>query len=78
MLYSGKIIRFDLEDKKYYTWIDNDDDEECRELLYLPCNGDFKLAVRGESRRNNKARLEDKSWEGSIFKQNSPLFITQS
>lgn len=37
--------------QRYYTWLFNKDDEDCRALLYLPSNGDFKQAVRGEMGR---------------------------
>lgn len=73
-------MRFDPKDKRYYTWLDteDDDDGDSRKLFYLPCNGNFKMAIRGVMGRNNRSVLEDKNWIEIVFAQNYLLFIIQS
>lgn len=54
-------MMFDLEEKRYVTWVSNVD-EDFRALYYLQNKaGMFKLAVRGEMGANNIEVLDEQN-----------------
>lgn len=70
-------MRFDPEDKMYYTWLNTKDEEDSREFFYLLCNGNL-LSVRGEIGRNNKSILEDKSLDSKcIYTKFYPFYCLE-
>lgn len=63
MIRSQNSMGFDPNEKSTTPRYIMRGDDDSRELFYLPCNGEFKLVVIGEIRRNNKCILEDKTWD---------------
>lgn len=66
-------MMFDPDEKRYFTWVSNDD-EDLRELYYLPNkDGEFNLAVRGEMGRNNREILNANDWDKSVISSDATL-----